>query len=66
MRPAKNIGTSGRLLRLAIAILLLLYAFWAHSWIAFGFSLFTFYESAASWCVLYQLLGKNSCLTKKK
>lgn len=62
----KNIGTPDRLFRLAIAILLLIYAWWQSSWIALGFSLFTFYEALASWCILYQILGKNSCPIKKK
>ncbi len=57
----KNIGTSGRLLRLAGAIALLGYAYWQGSWIAFGASLFVFFEAAMSWCVVRQLLGKNSC-----
>jgi predicted anti-sigma-YlaC factor YlaD len=57
----KNIGTADRLLRLAIAVILLLFAWWQSSWIALVFSLFTFYEALAGWCVLYQLLGKNSC-----
>jgi len=57
----KNIGTTDRLIRLAIAIALLIYAWWAGSWIALAFSLFTFYEALASWCVFYQLIGKSSC-----
>lgn len=57
----KNIGTTGRLIRLGIAILLLLYAWWQSSWIALTASLFTFYEVFASWCIVYQLLGKNTC-----
>lgn len=57
----KNIGTSGRILRLTIALLLLAYAIWQHSWIALLFSLFTFFESYMSWCIVYQLLGKSSC-----
>ncbi len=61
-----NIGTPGRLLRLALAIGLLIYAWWASSWIALGFALFTFYEVFAGWCIIYQLLGKNSCPIDKK
>jgi hypothetical protein len=62
--PKKNIGTADRLLRLGLAFALLLYAWWQSSWIALGFSLFTFYEALSSWCILYQLLGKNSCSIK--
>lgn len=57
----KNIDTRGRLLRTGIAVLLLLYAWWANSWIALAFSLFTFFEAWASWCIFYQIIGKNSC-----
>lgn len=57
----KNIGTTDRLIRLAIAILLLALAWWFGSWIMLAASLFVFYEALASWCVLYQILGKSSC-----
>lgn len=57
----KNIGTLDRLLRLAMAILILLYSWWQSSWIALGISIFVFYEALAGWCILYQILGKNSC-----
>lgn len=60
----KNIGTADRLIRLALAIILLFCAWWFSSWIALGLGLFTLYEAAASWCVLYQILGKNSCPLK--
>lgn len=62
----KNIGTKDRLLRLLIAILLLAYAWWQRSWIALAFAIFTLYEAVASWCVLYQILGKNSCDIDRK
>ena len=42
-----NIGKIDRLIRLAIALFLLVYAYWQGSWIAFEFSVFTFYESWA-------------------
>lgn len=57
----KNMGLCDRLIRLAIAVLLLVYAVWQHSWIAFVFSLFTFFEAAVSWCVVFQFLGINRC-----
>jgi hypothetical protein len=61
----KNIGTPDRVVRLVFAILLLFGAWWEHSWILFAVSLFVFYEALASWCVLYQLLGKDTCNIKK-
>ncbi|MEI8366698.1 MAG: DUF2892 domain-containing protein [Parachlamydiaceae bacterium] len=57
----KNIGVTDRLIRLVIAVALLLFAVWQSSWIALLFSLFTFYEALASWCIFYQLIGRNSC-----
>lgn len=61
----KNIGTPDRILRLTIGILLLLLAWWKSSWIALGFALFAFYEALVGWCILYQLLGKNTCPNNK-
>jgi hypothetical protein len=60
----KNIGTADRLLRLAIAIALLLYAYFKMSWLAFFGGAFVFFEALFSWCILYQILGKNSCPLK--
>ncbi len=62
----KNIDTAGRLIRSALAILLLIYAYWQSSWIALFFALFVFFEAFMSWCIVYQILGKNSCPIKKK
>ena len=61
----KNIGIPDRLLRLAFALALFLFAYWQSSWISFGFGVFTLYEVCASWCVLYQLLGKSTCPIKR-
>lgn len=61
----KNIGTTDRLIRLMIAIVLLFLAWWYSSWILLLCSLFTIYEAFAGWCVMYQILGKNSCNLKK-
>lgn len=57
----RNIGTSDRLLRLAIAVFLLGFSYYKSSWILAAFGLFTLYESLAGWCILYYFLGKNSC-----
>lgn len=62
----KNIGTEGRLLRFAIACILLLVAVWYKSWILLIFAIFTFFEAIMSWCVMYQLLGRNSCPIEQK
>ncbi len=62
----RNMGTTDRVIRLILAVFLLAYAYSQGSWLAFGGSLFTFYEASASWCVLYQLIGKNTCPLSKK
>lgn len=62
----KNIDTPGRIFRLLLGILLLIYAYWKMSWIALALSLFTFFEAAMSWCIVYQILGKKSCPIKKE
>lgn len=61
----KNIGTKDRLFRLTIALCLFILAWWIQSWIVLGLALFTLYEAAASWCIWYQLIGKNTCPLKK-
>lgn len=60
----RNIGKVDRLLRLGIGLLLMLGAIFWHSWILAIFALFTFYEVATSWCIFYQLIGRNTCPKK--
>ena len=62
----KNIGPAGQIFRLLMGIMLLGYSLWKMSWIALFFALFTFFEASMSWCVIYQLLGKNNCPIKKR
>ncbi|MBS0603546.1 MAG: DUF2892 domain-containing protein [Verrucomicrobia bacterium] len=62
----KNIDASGRWIRGSIGILLLTYAYAKMSWIALIFGLFTLFEAAFSWCIVYHILGKSSCPIKKK
>lgn len=45
---------------------LLALAYWKMSWILLIIGLFVLFESFMSWCVVYQILGKNSCPIKKK
>lgn len=61
----KNIGKSDRILRFVIGLVLLVAAWWTSSWILLAIALFTFYEALASWCVFYQLIGRNSCPINK-
>lgn len=64
MKP--NIGTTDRLIRLAIAIVLLLLAWHYSSWILLALSVFVFYEALAGWCAFYQLIGKDTCGINRK
>ncbi len=61
----KNIGCHDRLIRLAMSIILLVAAYWYMSWILLVIAAFTFFESFMSWCLFYQLIGKNSCPINK-
>lgn len=61
----KNIGLKDRLLRFSLALVLFGLAIWFQSWVLAIFGLFTLYEALASWCVLYQLIGKNTCPINK-
>jgi hypothetical protein len=60
----KNIGKPDRILRLIVGILLLGWAYWQMSWVLLVLGLFTLFEAYMSWCILYQILGKNSCPRK--
>lgn len=57
----KNLDDSGRLWRLVMAFVVLFFSWWLSSWILLAISLFIFYEAIAGWCIVYQILGKNSC-----
>ncbi len=60
----KNMGTPDRLLRLAIAVVLLILAYWKMSWVLLLAGLFVVFESVFSWCLFYQIIGRNSCPRK--
>lgn len=59
---SNNIGTPDRLLRFAIAIILLLWAILT-TWspILIFFSGFALFEAVFSWCGFYAAIGKNTC-----
>jgi hypothetical protein len=60
----KNIGKPDRILRLIVGLILLALAYWNMSWILLLAGIFTLFEALMSWCILYQILGKNSCPRK--
>ena len=62
----KNISTADRVIRLLIGFVLLGLAIFQMSVILLIIALFCFFEASMSWCVMYQLLGINTCRLKKK
>jgi len=61
-----NLDMAGRLIRLTLAIILLLLAYWYGSWLLLIASAFTFFEVLRGWCVVYQLLGIDHCPIDKR
>jgi hypothetical protein len=62
----KNIDTTGRWIRAVLGLLLLAYAYWKMSAVLAFVALFVLFEAWKSWCVIYHILGKNSCSIKRK
>lgn len=62
----KNIGPADRVIRALIGLFFLLGAWVYSSWILLAVALFCFYEALASWCIIYQLMGKSSCPIDKE
>ncbi|HXK52651.1 DUF2892 domain-containing protein [Candidatus Nomurabacteria bacterium] len=60
----QNLGRHDRLLRFALGAALLVIALATRSTSAALWGLFTLYEALAGWCVVYQLLGRNTCPLK--
>ena len=62
MKP--NIGINDRIARLIIGVVLISLALiYKSTFMALG-GLFGIYEAFSSWCVFYQLLGRNTCPIK--
>ena len=61
----KNIGTTDRVIRLIFGLIAFVAVFFVTGLISkvllIAFALFCFYQAAVGWCLLYQLIGKNSC-----
>jgi hypothetical protein len=57
----KNLGTPDRILRLGIGLSLSISALVFRSPVLAIFGIFTLYESLAGWCVIHQLIGRNTC-----
>ena len=62
MKP--NIGTNDRIVRLIIGVVLISLALIYKSAFMALAGLFSIYEAVSSWCVFYQILGKNTCPIK--
>lgn len=61
----KNIGTTDRIIRFIFGLIALIAVFFVTGLISkvilIIIGLFCFYQAAVGWCLLYQLIGKNSC-----
>lgn len=61
----KNIGTTDRIVRLILGVLLFLVIGFTKNeivqWILFVASIFCVFQAIVGWCALYALLGKNTC-----
>jgi len=69
-RLQKNIGAPDRIMRFLIALVLSVAALRAQEmWMQIVLSLgvlFVLYEVISSWCLFYQLIGKNTCPVQKR
>lgn len=61
-----NLDNTGRIARLVMAILFLVFGIIYGSWIALLISAFIFFEALRGWCFVYQILGINRCPIDKK
>lgn len=59
-----NLGARDRLIRSFITVGLAMLAIWLNSWLIALITLLALFESMTSWCIIYQILGKNSCSMK--
>lgn len=61
----KNIGTTDRIIRFIFGLIALAAVFFITSLILkiilIAVALFCFYQAIVGWCLLYQLIGKNTC-----
>ncbi len=57
----KNIDLKGRLLRGSIALVCVVYGVWFDSNIAMLGAGYAAYETVATWCGFYALIGRNTC-----
>ncbi len=62
----KNIGTADRIMRAVLGVILLALALfvatvaWVQVVLIIG-ALFCFFQAVMSWCLWYQIIGKNTC-----
>jgi hypothetical protein len=56
-----NIGTADRILRFITGTIFTLIGVYFSSGFLVLAGLFTLFEALSSWCVLYQIIGKNTC-----
>ena len=64
--PQKNIGTADRVIRIIIGVAILMYIIMGNhtllTTVVLGvLAAFCFYQALTSWCLWYQIIGKNTC-----
>jgi hypothetical protein len=57
----KNIGTTDRIIRIVLALVLFFFAWQFQSVLLLLGGVFCLYEALISWCAFYALMGRNTC-----
>lgn len=62
----KNIGNLDRYLRLGLGVFAIILAIYFKNIFIAIIGIFAIFEALYGWCVLYKLLGRNTCPVKRK
>ena len=62
----RNLNRTDKLWRLLLALICLILALWQSSWLLTAIGVFILAEVMLSWCVIYQMIGKNNCPIDRK
>jgi hypothetical protein len=62
----RNLSRTDRMWRLLLALTCLSLAIWQSSWLLAAIGTFILVEVGCSWCVIYQMMGKNNCPIDQK
>ena len=62
----RNLNLTDRIWRLLLALICLALALWQNSWLIAAIGMFILVEVVFSWCIIYQMVGKNNCPIDQK